>query len=137
LDFGHWRLFLSGFALGAGMRVGVKIGGRRKAEVRSGFGTLDLYKSYSLRLCGLSGTKMGKNIFWGEKMRLRQNVGPLDRITRLIVGAILMTVRYFFRVGGLVGGVLIGLGILTFIEGILGYCFGYGLLGWSTKRKRI
>jgi hypothetical protein len=70
-------------------------------------------------------------------MRLRQNVGPLDRVTRLIVGAILVAARYFFQVGGMVGGVLVWLGILTFIEGMLGYCFGYGLLGWSTKRKHV
>jgi hypothetical protein len=69
-------------------------------------------------------------------MHLRQNVGPLDRVTRLVLGSVLIAARYFFQVGGPIGTVMVGLGILTFVEGMLGYCFGYGLLGWSTLRRR-
>lgn len=69
-------------------------------------------------------------------MKLRQNVGPLDRITRLILGSILVVMQYFFKIGGLLGGVILWLGVLTVIEGIWGYCFLYGLFGWSTKRRQ-
>ncbi|HYH02397.1 MAG TPA: DUF2892 domain-containing protein [Bacillota bacterium] len=69
-------------------------------------------------------------------MVLRQNVGPLDRATRIILGTLLVASRYFFQLGGLTGSIIVWFGLITIIEGMLGYCFLYGLFGWSTKRRR-
>jgi hypothetical protein len=70
-------------------------------------------------------------------MKLTQNVGPLDRATRLVLGSILMAAPSFFKVGGVLGAVIFWLGLVTAVEGILGYCFLYGLFGWSTRRKTV
>lgn len=64
-----------------------------------------------------------------------QNVGPLDRATRIILGIILIAVRYLANLKGIAGDVLVFIGALWIWEGLLGYCLGYGLLGWSTKRR--
>lgn len=69
-------------------------------------------------------------------MKLVQNVGLLDRVTRVVVGSLLAVTMYFSHVRGLFGGLLFWIGIMTVLEGIMGYCFLYGLLGWSTKRRR-
>ena len=74
---------------------------------------------------------------WGDQMKLTQNVGPLDRATRLVLGSILMAAPSFFKVGGVLGAVIFWLGLVTAVEGILGYCFLYGLFGWSTRRKTV
>jgi hypothetical protein len=69
-------------------------------------------------------------------MKLVQNVGLLDRVARLVVGSVLAAAQYYFKVGGLLGGMIFWLGVVTVIEGILGYCFLYGLFGGSTKRRQ-
>ncbi|HOP74384.1 MAG TPA: DUF2892 domain-containing protein [Bacillota bacterium] len=63
-----------------------------------------------------------------------QNIGPLDRATRIILGMLLLAIRYFFRIEGLVGDGLVFLGGVWIWEGLLGYCLMYGLMGWSTRR---
>ncbi|HBE77025.1 MAG TPA: DUF2892 domain-containing protein [Firmicutes bacterium] len=63
------------------------------------------------------------------------NIGPLDRITRIILGLLLIGGRYFFKFPGLVGDGVVLLGALWVWEGLLGYCLLYGLLGWSTKLR--
>lgn len=69
-------------------------------------------------------------------MKLQQNAGPLDRITRTILGVLLVAVKYFFHYGGWTGTILLGAGLILIAEGVLGYCLLYDLLGWSTKRRR-
>ena len=64
---------------------------------------------------------------------MAQNVGLLDRITRVILGLILIGARYFFKISGLLGDGMVLLGALWVWEGILGYCLLYGIFRWSTK----
>jgi Inner membrane protein YgaP-like, transmembrane domain len=65
---------------------------------------------------------------------MRQNVGLLDRITRIVLGLILIGARYFFKVSGLPGDGMVLVGALWVWEGMLGYCLLYGIFRWSTKQ---
>jgi hypothetical protein len=62
-----------------------------------------------------------------------QNVGPLDRATRIVLGAVIIAGRYFFRVSGIAADIAVLIGAILIWEGLLGYCLLYGLFGWSTK----
>lgn len=66
---------------------------------------------------------------------LKQNVGPLDRTTRITLGLVLIGARYFFKIAGLIGDGMVLIGILWIWEGVLGYCLLYGIFRWSTKTK--
>lgn len=63
----------------------------------------------------------------------KQNVGPLDRATRIVLGVVIIAGRYFFRIPGIVGDLAVLIGAIWVWEGLLGYCLLYGLFGWSTK----
>ncbi len=65
----------------------------------------------------------------------KQNVGPLDRITRTFIGIILISGRYFFKIPGIFGDLIVLIGGIAIWEGLLGYCLVYGFFNWSTKRK--
>ncbi|WP_132013792.1 YgaP family membrane protein [Hydrogenispora ethanolica] len=64
-----------------------------------------------------------------------QNVGPLDRISRSLLGLVLIGARYFFRIGGVPGDLLVLVGAVSIWEGLLGYCLLYGIFKASTKRR--
>ncbi len=66
---------------------------------------------------------------------MEQNVGPLDRITRLILGSLAFFVGYFFQIGGWLGWVLIIGGLVLIVTGVSGYCLTYKLFGWSTRHR--
>lgn len=76
---------------------------------------------------------MGK-ILKGEKMK-KQNVGPLDRATRIFLGSLLIAVRYVLKIPGLIGDLVVIWGAVWIWEGLLRYCLLYGIFNWSTKRK--
>ena len=65
----------------------------------------------------------------------KQNVGPLDRATRIILGILLIAIRYLARIQGISGDGLVLWGAIWIWEGLLGYCLLYGILNWSTKRR--
>lgn len=65
----------------------------------------------------------------------KQNVGPLDRATRIILGILLIALRYVARIQGISGDGLVLWGAVWIWEGLLGYCLLYGILNWSTKRR--
>jgi len=65
----------------------------------------------------------------------KQNVGPLDRATRMILGAVIIAGRYFYRIPGIPGDIVVLLGAIWLWEGLLGYCLLYGLFRWSTKHS--
>lgn len=67
----------------------------------------------------------------------KQNVGPLDRVTRIFLGVLLIIIRYFFHIRGIIGDSLVILGAVWIWEGLLGYCLLYGILNWSTKRHGV
>ncbi len=64
-----------------------------------------------------------------------QNIGPLDRATRIVIGLVMIATRYFFQISNVWGDLLVLFGAMGIWEGMLGYCLGYGLLGWSTRRR--
>ncbi|PZP29460.1 MAG: DUF2892 domain-containing protein [Roseateles depolymerans] len=58
---------------------------------------------------------------------MKQNVGGLDRIARVVIGATLVSLAAF----GIVG--LWGwIGLLPLLTGAVGWCPPYAMLGWST-----
>ena len=65
----------------------------------------------------------------------QQNVGPLDRTTRIILGILLIVIRYLAGFQGIIGDGLVLWGAIWIWEGLLGYCLLYGILNWSTKRR--
>ncbi len=75
----------------------------------------------------------GKGIaFWG--WRIRQNEGTLDRVIRVILGSLLLSLG-IFGAEGIGKAVLIIAGALALITGIVGFCLLYVPLGISTKKK--
>lgn len=67
-------------------------------------------------------------------MLLKENVGPYDRAIRIATGgtiALLGLLKSKTQTGKLLG--IMGLGWA--MEGILGHCFFYDLVGISTKDK--
>lgn len=68
-------------------------------------------------------------------MMVKQNVGPLDRATRIILGLLLIAVRYLARIHGIIGDGLVLWGAIWIWEGLLGYCLLYSIFNWSTKKK--
>lgn len=65
----------------------------------------------------------------------RQNVGPLDRTVRTVIGVLIIAYRYIGQFKGVVWDFAVLFGAVWIWEGILGYCLLYGLLGWSTLHK--
>ncbi len=65
-----------------------------------------------------------------------QNVGPLDRATRIILGTLLIITRYVAKISGFIGDGMVLLGAVWIWEGLLGYCLLYGVFNWSTKRGK-
>lgn len=71
----------------------------------------------------------------------RKNVGTLERVLRVLLGAALaITAALLLAAGGalvwrLLDLALIALGIDFVVTGIRGYCPLYKRLGWSTARR--
>lgn len=63
---------------------------------------------------------------------MKQNVGSLDRIVRIIIAAALALLFYFNIVGGVWGNVLLIIGGILLITAIFGFCPLYFLLGFNT-----
>jgi hypothetical protein len=62
------------------------------------------------------------------------NESGLDRIVRIVVGAVLIAVWLVGIIGGVLGIVLGVVGIVLVATGIAGFCAIYTLLGISTKK---
>lgn len=76
----------------------------------------------------------GYDNFGGGEMA-RQNVGPLDRMTRISLGALTIGYRYIGQFTGVGWDLAVLAGAVWIWEGLLGFCLLYGLLGWSTKKR--
>lgn len=62
---------------------------------------------------------------------MKKNVGPTDRIIRLILGAIIIIIGAIFNSWwGLIG-------VLVFLTGIIGWCGLYALFGISTCKEKV
>ncbi len=61
---------------------------------------------------------------------MKRNVGPVDRIIRLILGAIIILLGAIFNSWwGLIG-------VLVFLTGLVGWCSLYALFGISTCKVK-
>jgi len=60
---------------------------------------------------------------------MKANVGNTDRIIRIILGAVIIVLGFYFQSWW--GAV----GILPIITGLVNYCPAYSLIGVSTKTK--
>ena len=73
---------------------------------------------------------------------METNQGPLDRIVRSVVGAILLAVVVFSLEGpialveGAIALVIGVVGVVTLLTGLIGWCPTYALLGISTCLDR-
>lgn len=65
-----------------------------------------------------------------------ENVGPLDRTTRIIMGIVVISYRYLGHFSGVWWDLAVMGGALIIWEGLLGYCLLYGLFGVGTKRRK-
>jgi hypothetical protein len=64
---------------------------------------------------------------------LARNVGTIDRILRIVIGAALLVAFFMSPDSGLRWLYLIGL--IPLVTGLLGSCLMYRLFGFSTYRK--
>lgn len=65
-----------------------------------------------------------------------QNIGPLDRVTRVVIGVLLVAYRLIGQFDSVFWDLATITGGLWIWEGLTGFCLLYGLLGWNTRRKR-
>jgi hypothetical protein len=65
---------------------------------------------------------------------LKVNESNLDRIIRIVVGAVLEVLGWGGLVTGVLGIILIILGIILLVTSIVGFCPLYALLGIRTKK---
>ncbi|MBN1897283.1 MAG: DUF2892 domain-containing protein [Spirochaetes bacterium] len=66
---------------------------------------------------------------------MKKNVGPVDRIIRLILALIFGILYFTGSVTGIGGLVLLVLGIIFLFTSIVNSCLIYTLLGISTAKK--
>ena len=63
---------------------------------------------------------------------MKQNVGSLDRIIRLVIAAVLALLYYLNILSGIWGNVLLVIGALLLVTAIFGFCPLYSLLRINT-----
>lgn len=69
-------------------------------------------------------------------MEIPRNVGPVDRVIRLVVGVVLMLFAALAFAGSTSSWAAIGLvGLSIFLTGALRHCVTYRLLGISTAKE--
>ncbi len=64
-------------------------------------------------------------------------MGTADRIIRVIVAAILVTMYATGVIGGILGGVLIAFAFIFLLTSVVGFCPLYVPFGISTLRKNL
>lgn len=71
---------------------------------------------------------------------MNKNIGFLDRVVRLLGGALLLALGLFVIPNNIVRGVAIVLGLIAVLESFIGYCYLYQLLEIDTcleNKKRL
>lgn len=67
---------------------------------------------------------------------MKGNMGPLDRILRIII-ALVIGVLYFTKiVTGTIGTILLVIALIFLLTSIVGYCPLYSIIGISTKKSK-
>ena len=64
-------------------------------------------------------------------LSMKTNVGTTDRIIRLIIGIILVTVGIFFK-----SWIIVLVGVLALLTGIVGWCYLYVPFGINTRKTK-
>jgi len=62
-------------------------------------------------------------------MKLKLNVGTIDRVIRIVLGLVLVATGYFYNYW------IVALGVLFTLTGVFSFCWLYALFGISTKKK--
>lgn len=72
-------------------------------------------------------------------MRLRKNIGGLDRVIRLALGALLVSAGLFPQelvADAVAANVLVSIGVVSLLTGLMAYCPLYHLVGFNTRVNR-
>lgn len=70
------------------------------------------------------------------KLKLKQNVGTIDRVVRLIIAVVLAALLLGGKFTGVTAIVLWIVAIIALITGTIGFCSLYTLLGITTITKK-
>ena len=68
---------------------------------------------------------------------MKKNMGGADRIIRVIIAAILITLYFTGTVTGTVGILLIAFSVIFILTSLVGFCPMYLPFGLNTLRKKI
>lgn len=68
---------------------------------------------------------------------MQNNVGPTDRTVRIVVGVVMIALRFFGPVVGFLGGLLVLVGAYLLVTAAIGYCPVYHLFRYSTSGERV
>ena len=68
---------------------------------------------------------------------MKQNMGSIDRILRIIIAAVFAWLYFSGTVTGTLGLVLVALGGVFVLTGLIGFCPLYTMFGLKTNVKRL
>ncbi len=68
---------------------------------------------------------------------MKKNVGPADRIVRLIIAAIFIAIFFTGVTDGKIGLLLIGLFVIFVFTSFISFCPVYLPFGFTTRKKKI
>jgi hypothetical protein len=74
-------------------------------------------------------------VFAGEEEKMRINIGPVDRIIRLVLAAVIAVLYLTNAINGTWAVILGILAVAFFVTSFVGFCPLYVPLGISTKKK--
>ena len=66
---------------------------------------------------------------------MKKNMGTADKIIRVIIAAIFLTLYFTNVITGTVGIVLIALSVIFLLTSLVSFCPVYSIFGVSTKQK--
>lgn len=66
---------------------------------------------------------------------MQNNLGASDRTVRIVVGVVLLALRFFIPVTGFLGGLFVLVGAYLLVTAAIGYCPVYHLFRYSTARE--
>lgn len=67
---------------------------------------------------------------------MKQNMGAIDRIIRLILAAVIAALYFTCTISGIVAIILVIIGIIFVLTSLIGFCPAYALFNISTKPKK-
>jgi hypothetical protein len=68
---------------------------------------------------------------------MKKNMGSADRIIRVIIAAVFVTLYFTGIIGGTVGLILIALSAIFVLTSVVGFCPLYLPFGLNTLRKKL